>query len=119
MFPCLFSETCLFFFFFIDPCDTVSCEYYGTCRLGPNHAANCVCQKSCPESEEPVCGSDGQTYNNECLMKQNSCNKHVDIQLVVRAPCGRLWFFHHFKWLFFLPPWEDQDLSCVFLLVFQ
>lgn len=76
------------FAFTEDPCDTVSCKYHSTCRLGPNHVTSCACQKSCPATKQPVCGSNGQTYNNECLMKQNSCKKRDDIQLIVKAPCG-------------------------------
>ena len=66
----------------------MSCKYHSTCRLGPNHVTSCACQKSCPAAKQPVCGSNGQTYNNECLMKQNSCKKRDDIQLIVKAPCG-------------------------------
>lgn len=36
----------------------------------------------CPETFEPVCASDGETYMNECKMKKDACSSH-NYELVV------------------------------------
>ena len=36
----------------------------------------------------PVCGSDGQTYNNDCLMKYATCISNNVITLAYRGKCN-------------------------------
>ena len=57
----------------LDPCIDVTCHYHCLCKaFGPNDA-RCVAVDSCPSYQEPVCSSNGTTYDNECLYKQEMC----------------------------------------------
>ena len=45
------------------------------------------CARKCGREFKPLCGSDGQTYNNECLLEVAKCSKNTDIQIIRRSPC--------------------------------
>merc|ERR1712141_118213 len=46
------------------------------------------CPLLCPRDRRPVCGSDGETYPNECLLKQASCRGRFEqIKKIHSGPC--------------------------------
>ncbi|KAK7068354.1 hypothetical protein SK128_017211 [Halocaridina rubra] len=47
------------------------------------------CQMFCTKEFLPVCGSNGQTFNNKCLLEEAACNDPT-ISLVHAGPCGTL-----------------------------
>ena len=57
----------------LDPCNEVTCGHYGHCKAFGPHDARCVCVNSCPSYQEPICSSNGTTYNNKCLFEQEMC----------------------------------------------
>ena len=46
-----------------------------------------LCEKKCTRIYKPVCGSDGKTYNSECLLGQEKCIKKLSIQVEGTGPC--------------------------------
>ncbi|XP_068741931.1 uncharacterized protein [Montipora capricornis] len=57
----------------LDPCINVSCKYFAVCKaFGPSDA-RCICVNNCPSYEEPVCSSNGTTYDNVCTFRLEMC----------------------------------------------
>lgn len=49
----------------------------------------CVCQFDCPDDYDPVCGSDGSTYRNDCEMRRGACTKSIHLSTVFYGECDR------------------------------
>lgn len=72
------------------PCSNHECKYGATCveRAG---VPSCECP-SCPAEFEPVCGSDGISYGNECKLRLEACKHHREIRVLYDGPCSKLLF---------------------------
>ncbi|XP_022100567.1 agrin-like isoform X2 [Acanthaster planci] len=68
-------------------CEQLNCRYHATCQFTAG-LATCVCPSNCTTVFEPVCGSDGQTYGNECQLKVFACRLQRDVQLYARGICN-------------------------------
>ena len=47
------------------------------------------CLRGCPEIIRPVCGSDGITYDNECVFEIRKCNENTHLTIVHSGECQR------------------------------
>ena len=73
MFYFLVTFLPLHIFLDLDPCLDVMCDYHCLCKaFGPSDA-RCVSVKNCPSFQEPICSSNGTTYDNKCLFEQEMC----------------------------------------------
>ncbi|XP_056266535.1 tomoregulin-1 isoform X2 [Pseudoliparis swirei] len=68
-------------------CDGSSCLFGGVCR-DDGAQLKCVCQLQCHRSYVPVCGSNGDTYQNECYRRQAACRQQRLISRASDGPCS-------------------------------
>ncbi|CAG9855043.1 unnamed protein product [Phyllotreta striolata] len=68
------------------PCSEHDCQFGGTCveRAGTAH---CECP-DCPAEFEPICGSDGISYSNECKLRLEACKHRRNISVLYEGPCN-------------------------------
>ncbi|CAB3989201.1 Kazal-type serine ase inhibitor 2 [Paramuricea clavata] len=62
----------------------ISLAYEGECRKSEQK-----CDKPCIRIYLPVCGSDGHTYPNSCVMKVEACRKNEDISVEHKGECKK------------------------------
>ncbi|KAF2364286.1 Kazal domain [Trinorchestia longiramus] len=55
-----------------DPCARVVCRAGRECVVSGG-VSQCVCVTRCPDHDKPVCGTDGKSYDNHCLLHQHAC----------------------------------------------
>ncbi|XP_019346656.2 tomoregulin-1 isoform X1 [Alligator mississippiensis] len=67
-------------------CDESSCKYGGICKE-EGDGLKCACQFQCHTNYIPVCGSNGDTYQNECFLRRAACKHQKEITVVARGPC--------------------------------
>jgi len=69
------------------------CKYH-KCQFPPNSVCRviggapvCLCNNKCSRRPRLVCGNDGRTYINECLMKFSSCVRSRPTVVNSKGPC--------------------------------
>ncbi|XP_063307937.1 tomoregulin-1 [Pelobates fuscus] len=67
-------------------CDESTCKYGGVCKEDGD-VLKCACQFQCHTNYIPVCGSNGDTYQNECFLRRSACKQQKDLTVVARGPC--------------------------------
>lgn len=67
-----------------------NCSFGAICDI---QTEQCVCVSECVESNQPVCGSDGITYNSECELNVRACEKKMDLRVVSQGECSK-WCMH-------------------------
>ncbi|XP_064122459.1 serine protease inhibitor dipetalogastin-like [Macrobrachium nipponense] len=77
---------------------------FGTSEGGPQTpGGNCNPNRPCPLIHRPVCGSDGRTYSNDCVLQGQTCS-NPNLQVDHEGPCRLLTNF---------PLQESQKKRCV------
>ncbi|CAL8148206.1 unnamed protein product [Orchesella dallaii] len=71
-----------------DPCEDILCTSPQVCHLDEGRRAVCRCGEVCTMDFNPVCGSDGKTYANECVMRQEGCRSRRDLRIIYRGKCS-------------------------------
>lgn len=71
----------------LDPCINVSCDYFAVCKaFRPNHT-RCICEYTCPSFKDPVCSSNGTTYDNECMFQREMCYLRANFTIYHPGDC--------------------------------
>ena len=55
--------------------------------LEPKEPADGKCKSACPKIFSQVCGSNGKTYNNLCMLELDSCRKQEQVTAVYAGKC--------------------------------
>uniref|UniRef100_A0A4W3K2I2 Transmembrane protein with EGF like and two follistatin like domains 1 n=1 Tax=Callorhinchus milii TaxID=7868 RepID=A0A4W3K2I2_CALMI len=67
-------------------CDETTCRYAGVCtEVGDD--LTCSCQFQCHTNYIPVCGSNGDAYQNECFLRLAACKYQKEITVITDGPC--------------------------------
>ena len=90
-----FAKTChIDFPADLDPCLDVLCHYHGLCKAFGPYDARCVCIDSCPSYQEPICSSNGTTYDNICFFKQDMCLHRLNFTVQHPGSCEGITGLH-------------------------
>ncbi|PFX13943.1 Brevican core protein, partial [Stylophora pistillata] len=71
----------------LDPCLNITCYFHGLCKAFGPHDARCVCIDRCPSYHEPICSSNGTTYDNKCLFEQEMCRMRLNFTVQHPGSC--------------------------------
>ena len=78
-----------------DPCDGVECPASQICQLDDHRNPICRCNAVCNQDFKPVCGSDGKTYTNECILRVEGCKARRSLRIIHSGVCGRKTFLYY------------------------
>uniref|UniRef100_A0A2K6T9V0 Agrin n=1 Tax=Saimiri boliviensis boliviensis TaxID=39432 RepID=A0A2K6T9V0_SAIBB len=72
-----------------DPCQGALAELSRSCRVNPRtrRPEMLLRPESCPTRRVPVCGDDGVTYENDCVMGRSGAARGLLLQKVRSGPC--------------------------------
>jgi coxsackievirus/adenovirus receptor len=76
------------FFLVAEPCEKTYCAYGANCVQTSDGRAECQCPTECPDMFTPVCGTDGVTYTNHCMMRMKSCREERNTRVQHAGDCG-------------------------------
>lgn len=69
-------------------CENKYCGLGRHCVMnGESGQAECVCMERCKPHYKPVCGSDGEFYENHCEVHRAACLKKQKVAIVHNEDC--------------------------------
>ena len=69
--------------------DSSSCTFGEICVRDSTGKGRCRCDDTCPYNKDPVCGSNGKTYFNECKLNLATCQQKRLIKVQHTGKCGK------------------------------
>jgi len=60
-------------------CQDVECRPGRECKQLTRERHVCSCRENCPQNWKPVCGSDGNSYDNHCFLHKAACDSKTHI----------------------------------------
>jgi len=75
----------------IEPCANITCSHpLQICTTLSDGKPECSCiLKKCSTIYTPVCGTDGETYDNECMMDVFSCQENKIVSVDYNGECEK------------------------------
>ena len=88
---CLISTTAMVLLSGVCEVASINCSNAEICAVDGDGSATCTCKSrsACPLDVRPVCGSDGRTYLNACLLEVESGLFGL-LSPISRGACGKL-----------------------------
>ena len=74
------------------------CSHGGYCFVISTGKPICRCPIVCTKEYDPVCGSDGRTFPNPCVVKYESCLKQKNISIIHYGHCGKMCLKYNFSY---------------------
>nr|XP_058962628.1 uncharacterized protein LOC131789508 isoform X2 [Pocillopora verrucosa] len=72
-----------------ESCDRLTCKYHDRCVNTSHGYVECRCpQHTCPNGREIICGNDGKTYLNMCVMRKEVCRVQKPIEKKHEGRCS-------------------------------
>ena len=59
------------------------------CIVNSEGKPDCQCEDTCSLRINPVCGSDGESYENECYLQLEVCRRRSAINVLHAGECGK------------------------------
>uniref|UniRef100_A0A1I8EK75 Agrin n=1 Tax=Wuchereria bancrofti TaxID=6293 RepID=A0A1I8EK75_WUCBA len=70
-----------------NPCKDFICSVGTVCKVTADRRAECRCSQQCAMHSDPVCATDGNTYENECLMSVSACRHDNEVLTYHKGRC--------------------------------